>query len=214
MQISQNTLKILKNFNGLNSNISISPGNMIRTIAKEGTATLAMAVVEEEFPVQFAVENLSKFISAVSLFENPEFEFFDQYVKIGDGRNYVRYIYSEPDNLILPPSGRIKMKTKDIEFDLSEKDFQLIHNAISCLLTPELCIVGEDNVLMLKATDTKNPTITNFSMPVGITDKEFISVFNAQNFKFIQKDYHVSLCIGQFVEFASDDLTYWIASRV
>lgn len=214
MQISQNTLKILKNFNGLNPNIAISPGNTIRTIAKEGTATLAMAFVEEEFPTPFAVSNLSKFISAISLFENPEFEFFDQYVKIGDGRNYVRYIYDEPDNLILPPSGKPKMVSKDIEFDLSEKDFQLIHNAASSLQTPELCIVGEDNVLSLKATDTRNPTITNFSMSVGITDKEFSSVFNAQNFKFIQKDYHVTLWIDKFVEFSSNDLTYWIACRI
>ena len=214
MKISTDTLTILKNFNGLNPNLVVKPGNIIKTIAKEGSATLAIASIAENFEIPFAVGNLSKFIGAVSLFENPDFEFFDNYVKISEGTNYVRYVYDEPSLLDAPPDGQVKMETRDVEFELSEKDFSLIMKAASNLQSPQLCLTGEDNTIYFRAVDIKNPTSSNFSMAVGITDQTFNSSFNALNFKFLSRNYNVTLCTDKIIEFKSENLTYWMAARI
>jgi hypothetical protein len=210
MKISQQTLSILKNFNGLNPNFGVKPGNTIRTIS---AAVIASAEIQEEFTSEFAVANLSKFISAITLFQEPEFEFYDLYVKISEGKNYVRYVYDEPSLMSLPPDKNIKMPSRDVEFDLTEADFSLLGRAMSSLQSPQLVISGEDGTIYVKATDIKNPTTSNFSMAVGVADTEFETPFNALNFKFLPAKYTVSLCIDKIVEFKSDLVTYWIAAK-
>ena len=211
MKISQQTLSILKNYNGLNQHFRANPGSTIRTIS---AAVIASADIEEEFPIEFAVENLSKFLGVVSLFEDPEYEFYENYVRISEGKNYVRYVYDEPTLLDLPPpaSVKIKMPEVQIEFSLSEKDFTTIGRAINSLASPELCIVGEDSTVYLRATEVKNPTVSNFSMAVGVTEDTFNTTFNAANFRFLNRDYLVSLAINKIVRFQAPDVTYWIAA--
>lgn len=214
MKISETTLSILKNFNNLNPNIVIKPGNILRTIAREGSATIAMAEIEENFPTEFGIDNLSKFIGAISLFEDPDFEFFDNYVKISEGNQYVRYVYDEISLLKTAPEGKIKFPSIDVNFTLNEKDFSTVLKAASTLQSPALCVVGEDSTIYIRTTDVKNPTVSNFSMAVGVTNKEFNTIFNAANFKFIPKTYNITLCIDKLIEFNSENVTYWMAAQV
>jgi hypothetical protein len=210
MKISPSTLTILKNFNSLNPAFGVKPGNIIRSIS---AATFAKAEVAETFEKEFAVKDLSRFIGAVSLFEEPEFEFFDNYVKISEGKNFIRYVYDEPSLLDLPPNKDIKMPTPEVEFNLSEKDYALLHKATSNLQSPYITITGEDGVIYMKAVNIDDPTASDFSMAVGVTDKEFNTAFNASNFKFLVRDYSLSLVVDRIVEFKSDNVTYWLAAH-
>ena len=54
MQISSETLAILKNFASINSNILINSGNTLKTISPVKNV-LAEAVVEENFPTSFGI---------------------------------------------------------------------------------------------------------------------------------------------------------------
>ena len=60
MHISRETLSILKNFRDLNSNILISPGNVIKTLTGAKNV-MSTAVVEENFPVEFGIWDLRLF---------------------------------------------------------------------------------------------------------------------------------------------------------
>ena len=65
MKLSEETLKVLKNFAGINPSILIKPGNNISTQAIAGNI-VAEADIQEEFPVEFCLYNLVQFLYAAT----------------------------------------------------------------------------------------------------------------------------------------------------
>ena len=55
MELTENTLSVLKNFSGINQNILIKQGNVIKTIS-EARNVLAIANVVEEFPKDVGID--------------------------------------------------------------------------------------------------------------------------------------------------------------
>ena len=75
MRLSKSTLDILKNFSTINQSIRFKKGNLLTTLSIQKNI-LSRAHVEEEFPKDFAIYDLSEFLSAMLLFKDPEFGFF------------------------------------------------------------------------------------------------------------------------------------------
>ena len=74
MKLSKHTLNMLKNFSDINMSIEIKKGNLLRTVSVQKNI-LAQAELEDEFPKDFAIYELNRFLGAASLFDDPEFEF-------------------------------------------------------------------------------------------------------------------------------------------
>ena len=83
MELSENTLEVLKNYSSINQNVMIKQGNTIRTIT-EARNVLSTAVVDVEFPKDFGIYDLNEFIGALSLVDKPTLTFADEYVTISD----------------------------------------------------------------------------------------------------------------------------------
>ena len=73
MKFTNNTIALLKNFSAINTNLQFTTGNVIKTISPQKNI-LARAEVEEDFPQDFAIYDLNKFLGAISLFDKPEIE--------------------------------------------------------------------------------------------------------------------------------------------
>ena len=85
MNISDNTLSVLKNFSGINQNLAVKSGNKLRTISPQKTV-MAVAQVEDKFDTGFAIYDLNQFLSAISLFDKPDFTFGDKNVVVANGK--------------------------------------------------------------------------------------------------------------------------------
>ena len=72
--LSKTTLDVLKNFSTINSSIVFRQGSTVRTISNAENI-LAKFTGEEVFPTDFAIYDLSQFLSGISLFDNPSLEF-------------------------------------------------------------------------------------------------------------------------------------------
>ena len=59
--ISKQTLGILKNFSSINSNILISPGNVIKTISPMKNI-MSKSTVKETFETEFGIWDLNKYL--------------------------------------------------------------------------------------------------------------------------------------------------------
>ena len=97
MQLSPQTISILKSFSGIQSNILFTGGNTIETLSETKTI-MASAKVEETFPDgQIGIFDLPEFLGVLSMFENPSLQFDDgyKYVDISEGSNSVRYYLSD-----------------------------------------------------------------------------------------------------------------------
>ena len=74
MNITTDTLSVLKNFSDINQNILVKPGNKIQTISTMKNI-LAEAEVTEKFDSEFAIYDLPEFLRAVELFQKPSLNF-------------------------------------------------------------------------------------------------------------------------------------------
>jgi hypothetical protein len=214
-KISQQTMTILKNFAGINSNLHVKPGNVISTISPSSTI-LAEATVSEAFDVDFGIWDMSQFLSTMSLFKDAELEFDEngKFVTIASpgSKASVKYFFSEPSLLSAPPDKKISMPKVVLSFHLSEENISAILRAASVLQAPDMCVESCEEGVCVRVCDKKNSSAHSWSLVVheGEQDNEFQFWLKVENMKLLPGDYDVSFAEKKVVKFVGP-VTYWIA---
>jgi hypothetical protein len=212
MQISKETIQILKNFSGINSNILLKPGNRLATISPQKNV-MADVTVAETFPVEFGIYDLSEFLGALSLFDNPDVEFKDKVVVLSEGTEEIRMYASDPGVLTVPPEKKIVFPTPDVEFELSANALTKILRTAAVLKSADMSIVGNGKNITVSVSDLKNSTANNYNSVVGETDLTFRANIKIDNLKMINQDYTVSISskkISRWVD-ATKNMTVFVA---
>ena len=213
MNLSDNTLGILKNFAGINNSILVKEGNQLRTISVMKNI-LAEAQIPEDFPRQFGIYDLNQFLNGLSLHQDPDLDFSEQsYLTIIEGRRKVKYFFADPQVIIAPPEKEITLPTEDVCFQLESITLEKLLKAAAVYQLPDLSAISEDGQIKLIVHDKKNDTSNEFAIVVGETDREFSFNFKIENIKIIPGAYDVvisSKLLSRFVN-SNLNLTYYIA---
>jgi gp45 sliding clamp, C terminal len=211
MKLSRNTLNILKNMSAINSNLLIKQGNVLKTVSPS-KCVFVEAKVDEDFPVEVAIWDLGQFLGVVSLFNEPEFEFDENYVNIQSNNSSVKYYYSVA-SLLTVPTKNLTMPPVKYEFELTQDTFQEISKAAAVLQVSDLDIKGENGVITLTVSKKTDPTSNSYSVEVGETDGDFSYSLDMANLRLLPGDYMVSLTDTVVSRFAhnSMSLNYYIA---
>jgi hypothetical protein len=215
MKISSKTLQLLRNFSTINPTLCVSAGNVIRTVSQNKTV-LAQATVEETFPQEFAIYDLSEFLGVVSLFNEPDFEFDTYYLKINDDNSASsNYFYAEKSMVTVPPNKSLELPDQPIKFVLGDRVLKHLLQAASVMGLPEVIVEGNGKNIKVLATNTKNTTSHAFSYDVGSTSDTFKMVFKVENLKLISGTYDVIISSSRLAQFTLIDgtLTYWVATE-
>lgn len=213
MKISDQTLNILKNFAGINASILVKPGSVIKTLSPQ-QHIMAVAEVGEDFKTPFAIYDLSNFLAAVSLMDQPDFDFSDRSVKISSGRHSIKYFFAEPSMIKAAGDKKVVLPSVDISFDVTQKQLQDVLRAASVLQVPDIAVIGSEGTAKLSATDTKNRDSNSFDLDVEVSsDADFKFIFKAENLKIIPGDYKVEICAKGIARFYNEalKLEYFIA---
>ena len=216
MELSDNTLSVLKNYSGINQNLLIQSGNIIKTIS-EARNVLAAAVVDETFPQDFGIYDLNEFIGVLGLVDTPRLKFEDEYVIVGDssGRSRVKYFFSAEETLTAP-SKDITMPEADVKFVLTQDTLNKVKKAASALGHSEVSITGNNGILSLSVVDPQNSTSNTFSIDIDGEFKDDVTfnfIINIGNLKILPGDYEVELSSKLITQFKNKEVnvTYWIA---
>jgi len=217
MRISEGTMDVLKNFSTINPSLAFKQGNTIRTVSEQKNI-LAQAVVEDAFPVDFAIYELNQFLGLASLFENADFAFGEADVTIRDEKNksHSRYTYTDPSMVTSPPEKNLDMPDPEIQFSVTADDLKAVVSAANQLGLPEVVVRGGALGISLVATDMKNPTSNEYSRDVGESNGDiFNMVFKTENLKFISGDYDVKISKAGISHFKniSGHIEYWVATE-
>lgn len=216
-KISADTLNILKNFASINSNLHVKTGNTITTVSPSMTI-LAEARVAETFENEFGIWDMSKFLSTISLFKDPEFDFDGTFVTIrsSNSKASVKYYYSDP-SLLTKADKKINMPPAFVKFDLSESDMSSILKAASVLQAPDMCVEQEkgSDEAFVRVCDKKDPTAHSWSLAINNESDHsgFRFWFKVENLKMIPGDYKVQLAEKRVAKFDGQNapVTYWVA---
>lgn len=214
IKLSPETLNILKNYAGINSNLHVKQGNTLSTISP-ASSILAEAKVTENFDAEFGIWDMSQFLSTISLFKDPEFEFAEdqKYVTISSaGSNAsVKYFFSEPSLLSAPPDKRINMPKEVLSIHLNEQQLSSILKAAAVLQAPDMCVESTPAGVRVRVCDKKNVSAHNWSLAVDEqSDHEFQFWLKVENLKMLPGDYDIQFAEKKVVKFVGP-VNYWIA---
>ena len=213
MNLSDNTLTILKNFAGINNSILVKKGTQLRTISVAKNI-LAEARIDEEFSRDFAIYDLNQFLNGLGLHQDPELDFTENsYLTIREGKRRVKYFFADPAVIISPPEKEITLPSEDVHFQLDSTSLEKLLKAAAVYQLPDFSVIGEAGVVKLVVRDKKNDTSNEFAVVVGDTDKEFIFNFKVENIKIIPGAYDVVVSSKLLSKFTNTnfDLKYYIA---
>lgn len=213
MILSDKTIKILKNFAKINGSIKIKPGNCIST-KTEDKVVIAQAVVDEEFPVEFAIVSLTEFLSVLSTFKTPKIEFDDKFMTISDEGYEVQYVYGT-GRMNWSVADRITNKPEHkITFDLTKEMYAKISDLSASLGTDELHIRGDGEKVFIELKNSSRAFASKAKVECGVeTDKEFTAIIAMRQFIQIPVDYRVGVLARSGIHLYNSQLKldYWLA---
>jgi len=217
MELSERTLQVLQNFSGINGNIFINEGNVLRTVSESRTV-LAKATLDNDFPKSFGIYDLREFLSVLSLVDSTSVSFEDDFARISDssGRSKIKYFYSAPETLTSPKGGDIALPSEDAWFELDAGTLTKIKSAATALGHNEVNVTLHNGIIRLTVTDNEDSTSHEFDIDMnGYSECEDMkAVFNIANLRLLESgNYRVSLSekfISHFVNTESN-MEYWVA---
>ena len=213
---ANNMLEVMQNFGSINHNIVFKKGRTLRTVS-EARNILANIELDEEIPLDFGIYDAQELVRVMSLVEDAEIEFDQDYLSLSGNGSSIKYFYSEIDMLTQPPETLITMPKPDVTFTLTSEIQTKLKRAAAALGHKQISISSDADKVKLTITDTKNQTANLFS--VVLDDGVVNSVLppnlniNIDNLKLMQGDYNVEVSnklISRFTH-ADRNLQYFIA---
>ena len=212
MKLSEQTVSILKNFSAINQNLIIKQGSEIATVSAMKNI-VASAKVEESFPVEFAIYDLNEFLSALSLFENPDLDFQENYVLItesGSKGKSLKYWFSD-SSVVTSPNKEVTMPSSEVKFPLESNVLSEVQKAAAVIGAPDMVLEDDE----LRVTDKKNDTANSYSTSLD-TESNGASYkfwFKVENLKLLPGCYDVEVSSKRISHFQNKKLPvgYFIA---
>ena len=213
MKLSNETREILKNYANINSNLLVNTGNKIATMSSMKNI-VSIAELPDTFETEFAIYDLNEWLSAMSLFNDPELDFGENSVRMWEGNQSLKYFYSDP-TVVTTPKSDITFPNSDAAFTLPKDTFNKVLKAASVLNAPDMVLdTGDVGIMLLRVSDRKNDTSNNFSIEVGegaTPNQKFF--FKVENLKLLSGDYEVEVSTKGISKFknVSKNIEYFIA---
>ena len=215
--LSKKTIDVLQNFSTINSSIVFRKGSTVRTISNAENI-LAKFTGEEVFPTDFAIYDLSQFLSGISLFNDPQLEFTSSdFVSIRGGRQSAKYYFSDPEiTLKSAPEKNVNFPGADLQFSLTKDDLIALQKASSIYGLPDLSFqseTGQDTVKLI-LSDKESDTSNTYDLTVaGCSTGTYSLDIKIENIRVLPGEYSVKVSKHLISEWTNSDtdLTYYIA---
>ena len=219
MNLSENTVSVLKNYSTINQNLLIKPGKVLTTMSAMKNI-VSRAEVEEDFPREMAIYDLNEFLSCLSLFANPKLNFKENFVIMtedGSSSKTLKYWYSDP-SVVTTLEKEITMPSPEVSFNLSSNILSDIQKAAAVIGVPDMVLTnGRIGGSDLKVTDKKNDTANDYSISFDTDsdnqDANYKFWFKVENLRLLPGSYDVKVSSKKISHFKNTnvDVEYFIA---
>lgn len=196
MKLSENTLKILKNFSEINGQFLFVKGKKQKTMTPAKTF-LATVEIDEDIPQDFGVYKLSQFLSLYSIFDDPKIRFEADHLVFEEGDKSARYVYCSDKVIQSPPRDKdIPLDNPLFSFSITEDQLNRLFSTARILQLPNVVFEAKDEkvtVTLMKENGSKSKDCFSESLGTvaGATDGS-ISV-DVATLNLISDDYVVTV---------------------
>jgi hypothetical protein len=207
--VKKETVEILKNFAGINQGILFREGNELRTMSVMKNVFGTATIEGEQFEKEFGIYDLNEFLSTLSLFKDPKFDYGDKSVEISGDKSKATYYFSSPTVIVSPPADkRINVKP-GLEFELKSDQLEKLLKAASVMKLKDLEFTT-DGIRAYNKQNGGNQYTLDIDKPRGeLSSPKRLLV---ENIKFLPLDYKVTVG-NKAVKFITEkeDLEYIVA---
>ena len=189
--MKKDTIEILQNFAGINTGMLFRPGNVIRILSGARTV-FARAVVDEQFPREFAIYDLPEFLNTLAMFKDPQVVYEEHYIQITGEGSSVKYHYSAPNVIVSPPDKDPAFRGDEpvLAFKMTRQMLASIEKASSVLRLKEVRFDGEAGCITVHNRDNSgNEFKIDMKDHVGTGS----ALFSVASLKMLPDDYEVSI---------------------
>jgi hypothetical protein len=174
-EVSDSTLKILKNFSAISASVRLRTGTTQRTVSA-AKSMMAIAEFDTPWPMETPVYQLNELMSNLTSYDRPTLTFEEkQFVIRGhDSPSHVEYPYSDPSVVIVPPEKNFDLSDPVAVFTLPAKAVAEIKKLSQVNNLPTVAIDidgGTASSIIVKPHDEKNPASRSYSYPVHADPK-------------------------------------------
>lgn len=217
MILSKKTHEILKNFATINPNICITTGSKIVTLSPTKNI-MAEADVDEYFDHDVRIFDLNRFLSTVSLLQNPELSFEDKHIIIGGisstSSAKIKYWYSDPA-IVQPVTKKLTMPNIVATLDFTAQRIGELLKASAVMQLPNLKIRSKgDGAALAVLFDKNDPTSNEYTVELAADfDEPFSVSLRVETIKLIPGDYTLEISKNIVSRFThkTEALKYFIA---
>lgn len=205
MQLSKETLDILKAFANINTNLVIKPGKKFSTMSASKDI-LADYEGTDDFTKQVSVFNLNELLGVIGSFGKPEIELDDKSMTVKEGKAKVTYVYAE-ESLLTTPTKALQMPKAEVEFDLTAEQLSQLKKMSGILAVEDIAFVGNGKKVIAKVFDSKNPTGNSFDIDLETSSTEKFNVlFKVEKLKLPDGGYKVELSSKKISRFTHESI--------
>lgn len=203
MMLSAETVEIMNNFKGINSNLLILPGKTITTCNESGTI-IAMADVPEEFMEEIAIYDLGEFLNTLNLLDVPDFSVNNSSIVLKDSRTKIVYYLASQKvlskKIVELASKKFAVSDPKVSFLLTSDDLQKLRKAATVFGLDQLSFISEDGkTVSAMVKDNEVNSSNEFILDVGESsvdnDVPFSIVVSFSQLKFIKGDYTMNFYV-------------------
>lgn len=210
MKFSSETVNILKNFSTINPSIVFRQGTK-QTTMSTGKTVVAMADLTEDMPHKFAIYDLSKFLTVLSMFKDPSVSVDTRHAIIKSDDSKIQYNFTDPSLMIEAPENGLKPLEVLAEFTISNERVQSLLKAAAVLSSQDVMFYAEDGKLFVKAFNQGDSSSDKYEIELGEADSDFNVLVKIENLKLLPAEYNVKVT-SKYVQFSASNpnVTYWV----
>jgi hypothetical protein len=198
MKISKKTLDALKTFANINANFLFKAGKKQATVAIANNI-FGDVVLDEDIPQDFGIYNLNEFLGAVSLFNEPQFEFSGTTVVLSDAKkpgSSLKYVAADVEILHVPTK-EIKVSKYELEFDLDQDTLSSIQKSSQIIGAPDVTVSSKGGSLTVTVCNKKNKNANDFSIKLPCTGADGVFSLKVENLKLMPGNHKVSVSLDK-----------------
>ena len=213
MKIDKLTLGIIQNLSNFNNSLYIEKGNILRTISQETKSLYIKATVPTNFEIPFGVYEINKFLGAISLFEDPNFQFHKNYVTISDIHKSIDFYYADQKTIPDVKKGNPPDFPIDLHLNLDSSKLRDIQKASGILGLNDVSIFADGENAYLQVEDIQKKTDNNYKTWLCKCNNNFKALYSNEIFKLMPSQYRVNISFKGITYFISENITYYAAMK-
>lgn len=211
MKLTERTLAVLKNFAAINNGLIIKEGDTQRTVSLTRDI-LAEATIDQEFPREVPIYDLTGFLSLLSTFDEggeADIEFEDNHMVIKSGKRQLKYYYASPEVIFSPPD-ELQLPVPDESFQLPIDDLKLVQK-MAAFGMGDMTVASNGKAITITVSNGDNSSSNELQIEVDAKLPKCDVTFDVGLMKVMPNEYAVGVTENAIYMVDEEGTTqYWI----